>query len=68
MKLKEMKDRNKEFFSVKDIASLLDLSPVTITRWCKSGFIPAIKVGQQWRISASEFEAWLKQQKEEAQK
>lgn len=36
--------------STTDFALHYGYSPITISRWCNSGRIPAIKVGSQWRI------------------
>ena len=60
----EVKEKNKKFYGVKDIAEMLDLTTITVSRWCRSGFLPAVKIGQQWKISVEDFNAWLKQQVE----
>lgn len=41
-----------EILTVQDVADHLKVSQATIWRWCKSGKLPAFRVGQQWRIRA----------------
>lgn len=38
------------FVSIEDAASRLAVSPSTIRRWIEDNTVPAIKVGNSWRI------------------
>jgi excisionase family DNA binding protein len=41
------------FLGVSEVANVLGLRPVTIYRWCRSGRLPCVKIGKEWRISRS---------------
>ncbi len=41
------------------VAEHLGLSLVTIGRWLRSGRLPGIKVGREWRIRESDLDAWI---------
>lgn len=49
----------KEFLNVAEVAAAFDLGPVTIYRWCRSGRLPAVKVGKEWRIHRAALAALL---------
>jgi len=55
--------QQKEYLTVKEIANMFGLSPVTVERLARKGQIPAVKIGWQWRIPAKEFQAWLQKQR-----
>jgi excisionase family DNA binding protein len=42
--------------TVGEVAEYLRVSRVTVWRWCKSGKLPAFKIGHEWRIDPQ----WLK--------
>lgn len=37
--------------SVEDVAKIYEVSNATVTRMCRNGSIPAMKIGRSWRIS-----------------
>lgn len=41
---------NEEILTLVEVAALLKISQITARRWCKSGKIPAIKIGNHYRI------------------
>jgi len=43
-----------EIYTVREVAELLKVHEATIWRWCRNGELPAFRVGQQWRIRASD--------------
>jgi len=43
-----------ELYTVREVAELLKVHEATIWRWCRSGKLAAFRVGQQWRIAASD--------------
>ena len=45
-----------ELLTIAEVAGYLKLSRRTAWRWCKSGRLPAAKVGHQWRIARSDLE------------
>jgi len=34
----------------KELAFECDVSETTVIRWCRTGYLPSIKVGGRWRI------------------
>ncbi|MEM8985239.1 MAG: helix-turn-helix domain-containing protein [Pseudomonadota bacterium] len=50
---------SQKFMSVKDVAELLQIGETTIRNWIRSGELPAIDVGREWRIAPKELEAFL---------
>lgn len=50
---------NEEVFSTDEVAEMLKVHRVTVWRWCKSGKLPAVQVGQQWRIRARDLQAFI---------
>lgn len=51
------KTNDTDYMSTTDFALHFGYSPITISRWCASGRIPAIKVGHQWRIRKNAIDA-----------
>ena len=49
-----------ELLTIAEVAAYLKLSRRTAWRWCKSGRLPAVKIGHQWRISQSDLEAFIR--------
>lgn len=45
-----------EVLTVQEVADHLKVSQATVWRWCKSGKVPAFRVGQQWRIRARDLQ------------
>lgn len=53
---------DKELLTVREVAKHLRVSRVTVWRWCQNGFIPAFRLGRNWRIRStdlSDFEETL---------
>lgn len=38
------------YLTPKQLAFEYDVSETTVIRWCRSGYLPSIKVGGRWRI------------------
>ncbi len=51
---------NKNFKTVKEIAQVLRLNPITIYSYIHSGEIPAVKIGKSYRIDWAEFNRYIK--------
>lgn len=45
-----------DILTAEEVARLLKTTPQTIWRWCKSGKLPAFKVGSGWRIRQSDLD------------
>ena len=58
MKTTTMKD--KPFYKAEDLAELLEVNIMTIYRYIKAGRLKAYKLGREFRIEKSEFDAFLK--------
>ncbi|HAI21723.1 MAG TPA: hypothetical protein DCM14_07515 [Clostridiales bacterium UBA8153] len=55
----------KQLLTIDEAAEYLRVTPATIYRWCRAGRLPALKIGKQWRVSASDLRDWLEQQKDQ---
>lgn len=52
------------FLTVNQVAELLQLSPLTVRDWIRSGLLPHVKVGRRtYRIDRDDLERWLRTQK-----
>ena len=49
-----------ELLTIAGVAIYLKLSRRTAWRWCKSGQLPAVKVGHQWRVARSDLENFVR--------
>lgn len=50
-----------EFLTVREICELLRIGERTVYEMCRTGNLPgAVKVGGQWRVERTAFEAWLR--------
>jgi excisionase family DNA binding protein len=52
-----------DLLTIEEAAEYLRLSKKTTWRWCKSGRLPAFKIGHQWRISKADLEALINAKK-----
>lgn len=53
-----------EYFTPQEIATKLKIDMSTVYRWIKDGSLKAIKIGHVWRISESELNRILGEEKE----
>ncbi len=51
---------NKDFYKAEDLANSLEVNIMTIYRYIKAGKLKAYKIGKEYRIDKTEFEAFLK--------
>ena len=56
--MKTIKD--KPFYKAEELAELLEVNIMTIYRYIKAGRLKAYKIGREFRIEKSEFDAFLK--------
>ena len=48
-----------ELLTIAEVAAYLKVSRRTAWRWCKSGRLPAGKIGHQWRVARSDLENFV---------
>lgn len=51
------------FLSVKEIAKIFKITEITVRRWIKRGWLPAIKIGKMYRIKSKDLDKLGKQKK-----
>ena len=49
-----MPQKDDKILGVEDLMAFFGVSDQTIWRWCKSGKIPAFKIGSQWKVRQSD--------------
>jgi excisionase family DNA binding protein len=59
-------DLGKEWLSVADICEYMVVSTFVVTRVLRSGELPAVKFGREWRVARGDFEDWLNARRLEA--
>jgi excisionase family DNA binding protein len=52
---------NDALLSVEEVAHHLDVQPVTVYRWCRSGRLRCLKPGKAWRIRQADLDMFLEQ-------
>lgn len=53
----------KDWLSVADICEYMGVSTFVVTRVLRSGELPAVKMGREWRVARVDFEDWLNAQR-----
>ena len=56
-------DIQKEWLSVADICEYMDVSTFVVTSQLRSGGLPAVKFGREWRVARQDFEDWINAQR-----
>jgi len=54
-------DNNKEIMTAKEVASYLNLHPLTVHKYAREGKIPAFKIGTDWRFHKKYIDKWIKE-------
>jgi excisionase family DNA binding protein len=54
---------DEKFYTPKEIAKNLKVTYMTVYRWIRSGKLPAVKAGKQYRIKKSQFNKFLESSK-----
>jgi excisionase family DNA binding protein len=49
-----MAQKDDKILGVEDLTGFFGVSDQTIWRWCKSGKLPAFKIGSQWKVRQSD--------------
>lgn len=47
------------FLTTEEVLSCLKVNPRTIYRLIKSGELPAVRIGRQWRFRRSDLDTWI---------
>ena len=50
--------RDNELLDVHDLCNYLKMSRATVQRWCRTGYLPAAKVGKEYRVRRGDLENW----------
>ena len=58
-------DIDKEWLSVADICEYMEVSTFVVTSQLRSGGLPAVKFGREWRVARQDFEDWINAQRVE---
>ena len=56
-------DIGKEWLSVPDICDYMDVSAFVVTSQLRTGTLPGVKFGREWRVSRQDFEDWINAQR-----
>jgi len=54
------------FLTTEEVLSCLKVNPRTIYRLIKTGELPAIRIGRQWRFRRADLEEWIDRQRTSA--
>ena len=55
--------RPSALWTTEDVVAYLNVTPRTIYRLIRTGELPAIRIGHQWRIRQSDLDEWLDRQR-----
>lgn len=58
-------DIEKDWLSVADICSYMGVTPYVVTSQLRSGDLPAVKFGREWRVAKQDLEEWINAQRTE---
>jgi excisionase family DNA binding protein len=47
-----------EVLTVEEVARYLRVHPMTVQRWCRTGELPAAKIGRAYRIKRGDLDRW----------
>lgn len=56
----------KQYYSKKEVAEILDVHPRTIERYIHNGRLKAAKLGRKWTISREDIKAFYEAEKEQS--
>jgi excisionase family DNA binding protein len=57
---------DKDWLSVTDICDYMGVSAFVVTGQLRSGNLPAVKFGREWRVARQDFEDWINAQRIES--
>jgi excisionase family DNA binding protein len=56
-------DIDKSWLSVADICGYMDVSAFVVTSQLRTGDLPGVKFGREWRVARQDFEDWINAQR-----
>lgn len=56
-------DLPQAFLSVDEICEYMNVSPFVVTSMLRTGELPAVKFGREWRVARIDFEHYLNSQR-----
>lgn len=56
-----MAQKDDKILDTEDLMKFFNVSDQTVWRWCKSGKIPAFKIGSQWKVRQSDLNRTINQ-------
>lgn len=51
------------YLTVREVASILKLNPITIYDYIRQGNLPAFRFGRYYRVDAQDFEKFIRQKR-----
>ena len=54
------------FLTTEEVLSCLKVNPRTIYRLIRTGELPAVRIGRQWRFRRADLDMWLDRQRHSA--
>ena len=51
------------FLTTEEVLGYLNTTPRTIYRLIRSGELPAVRIGRQWRFRRNDLDAWVERQR-----
>ena len=51
------------FLTTEEVLGCLKVNPRTIYRLIKSGDLPAVRIGRQWRFRRADLDEWIERQR-----
>ena len=58
-----LEEHRNEFYNLEELMEILEVTKLTLYRWIKDKKITATKVGDRWRVSSEDLQAFLNQRK-----
>ena len=52
-----------EYYSTKQIATMLGMNVITVRRWIIKGLLPAFLLDKEYRVKKSDFEEFVEERK-----
>ena len=57
-----MINNSRNIMNLKEVADYLGVHTSTIYRYAQDGYIPAFKIGSDWRFTKAHIDKWIEQQ------
>lgn len=54
---------DKDWLSVSDICDYMEVSAFVVTKVLRSGELPGVKFGREWRVARLDFQQWINAQR-----